>query len=247
MTAFDALPAALRAVAPALADADVTVWLAALLPDMRSSGLVTPRRIAAFLGQVAEESGGFTRLEEDLDYTALRLCQVWPSRFPNIDLARPFEHAPEALANHVYAGRLGNGDAASGDGWRFRGAGLIQLTGRTLYAQFAAAVGRAPEDAAAWLATAAGAAASACWYWTIRGHLNELADAWDIAGVTQRVNGGETNLATRIRLSNAALAALGGGMPPPAAGFADDPAAAAEDPADDLNAAELARIQQEPS
>jgi len=167
----------------------------------------TPHRVAMFIGQVAEESG-FHPIEEDLCYrSALRLCEVWPRRFPIVTYALPYVNAPEKLANKVYAGRLGNGDEASGDGWRFRGAGLIQLTGRALFTRFGVTVDKSAEDAAAWCLTKEGAAESACWYWHVN-ELNPLCDTWQIARVTERINGGLTNLATRERLCAKALHAL---------------------------------------
>ena len=123
------LSAAIGAVAPHMPDAIIGIWTDALSAPMRSSGIVTVNRVAAALGQFSEESGGFSVMQESLNYSAQRLCVVWPNRFPNLVAAAPYANNPEALANLVYAGRMGNGDAASGDGWRFRGEGLIQLTG----------------------------------------------------------------------------------------------------------------------
>lgn len=198
---------AIRAIAP---DADADLWADALERPMAEAAIGTPLRVAAFLGQVAEESGRFTMLEERLGYSAPRLMVVWPARFPSAAKANQYAMRPEKLANHVYAGRMGNGDEASGDGWRFRGRGLIQLTGRGNYAKFARDVGMRIETAAEWCGTPDGAAASACWYWTSRG-INALADAWDIAGVTRTVNGGLTNLVQRVRYSDLALVAIGAG------------------------------------
>ncbi len=222
------LAAAIAAVAPRV---DAQNWARILAPGMRSDGISTPRRAAMFLGQVAEETGGLTRFEEDLDYRPERLVVVWHARFPTLASALPYAHAPERLANHVYAGRGGNGDEASGDGWRFRGGGGLQVTFRDAYTLLAAACGRAPQDAADWARGAPeGAAFAACWAWStqFRG-LNALADAWDIAGVTRVINGGLTNLDTRTVLSNGALRVL-----------QDDGAPASHAPADlcadDLNA-----------
>jgi len=131
--------------------------------------------------------------------------QVWPSRFPTLESAQPYEHNPEKLADYVYSGRLGNGTPESGDGWRFRGEGLIELTGRGLYTQCAAEMQMTPEQLAAWMLTPPGAAASACWYWTFRGGLNEAADMWDLVTITKRVNGGMINYDTRVKYSEAAL------------------------------------------
>jgi putative chitinase len=132
---------------------------------------------------------------------------VWPREFPTVESAQPYIDNPEKLADVVYADRLGNGDASSGDGWEFRGEGLIQLTGRSLFTTFGETVGKSPEDTAAWLLTPEGAAASACWYWNTR-NLNPLADAWEVTRTTVVINGGTTNLADRLRLCNAALAAI---------------------------------------
>lgn len=199
---------ALAAVAPRLSDADLNAWWDALEPAMDAAGINTPRRAAAFLGQVAEETGGFSTLAENLNYSAPRMCQVWPSRFPTLAAATPYARNPQKLAARVYANRLGNGDESSGDGWTYRGRGLIQLTGKALYTQFGQSCGKTAAEAAAFLETKEGAAASAAWYWGMR-HLNPLADAWNLSGITKLVNGGLTNLQTRITLSNAALHALG--------------------------------------
>jgi transposase len=143
-----------------------------------------------------------------------RAARPPPFRVGTLAAPAPYADNPEALANLVYAGRMGNGDAASGDGWRFRGEGLIELTGRELDARFAVAFGKTPDDAVAWLLTPPGAATSACWYWSLRS-LNPLVDVWDIAAITRLVNGGLTSLQTRVNLSNLALAAIGA-LPPPA-------------------------------
>lgn len=206
--ALPGLDAAIRACAPMLDDADIAAWVEALSPPFCNAGIDRPRRMAAFVGQCAVESGGFRLLSENLSYSAPRLCQVWPSRFPTLAAAAPCAHNPETLANRVYANRLGNGDEASGDGWLFRGRGLIQLTGRANYARFAASVGLAVEAAADHAATRSGAAETAVWFWTDKG-LNALADAWALDDITRRINGGLTAAEERRRLCNAALAVLG--------------------------------------
>jgi len=197
------LPRVIAAVAPR---ADAETWSAALAAPMRSAGITTPRRIAMFIGQLACESGGFRLLEEDLVYRASRLCQVWPAYFPTLADAIAYANNARGIANRVYANRLGNGDADSGDGWRYRGRGLVQLTGRGLYSALARVEPRAGDPD--WLTTPAGAAISACWYWSERGELLALSDAWDIEGVTRRINGGETDLAARTAAVEAALAVL---------------------------------------
>lgn len=206
---LSALPAAIKAVAPKLPADQVAAWAAAFAAPMTKAGMTTARRAAAFLGQLAEETGEFTVFQENLNYSAARLMQVWPSRFPTLAVANTYQHNPQKLASYVYANRLGNGDAASGDGWIFRGAGPIQLTGKSTFAAFGATVGKTAEEAAAYVQTPEGGAASACWYWTSRS-LNPLADAWNISGITTKVNGGLTNEAVRLSLSETELKAFGG-------------------------------------
>lgn len=200
---------AVKALAPKLSAQVVDRWCAALIPEFVKAGVTTQKRIAAFLGQVAVESADFTALTENLYYTAPRLCAVWPSRFPNAVTAAPYAGEPEKLANHVYAGRMGNGDEATGDGWMFRGGGLIDLTGRATYTLFAQSCGKTVEEASDWVRTIEGAAASAVWFWSSH-ELNALADTWSIQSITEKVNGGLTDLATRVANSNIALRALGG-------------------------------------
>lgn len=224
---------ALAAVAPHV---HAETWIAALEPPMRSANIMTPRRIAMFLGQCSEESWQFTRLVEDLNYSEDGLCRVWPAHFvPGSTLARECAGNPELLANTVYAGRIGNGGEASGDGWTFRGRGLIQLTGRSNCSRFARLVGK-PLDSAflTWCETPEGAAASACWFWADR-RLNALADVWDVADVTRAISGAMGNYQSRLRATSAALRALGGvgGAPDRVA-----PGIALHTPANPLNAPE---------
>ena len=196
------------AVAPHLT-ADVrAAWLTALIEPLLKADITTPRCVAAFLGQCAVESAGFGSMEEDLSYSATRLCEVWPSRFPNIEAAEACALHPEALANRVYANRLGNGDEASGDGWRFRGRGLIQITGRGNYQRFAQAMSMTLDQAVEHAATRAGAADSAAWFWSVN-ELNALANTWSIDLMTRKINGGMAGAAERTRLCEAALQAIG--------------------------------------
>jgi putative chitinase len=204
----DRLDLALQAVAPHLTDEDRAGWIAVLAEPLRKAGVATPRGLAAFLGQCAVESGGFRCLEEDLSYSAARLCQVWPSRFPNAEAAEACALQPEALANRVYANRMGNGDEASGDGWRYRGRGLIQISGRTAYSHFAMAMNMPVAQAVELAATQAGAANSAVWFWSVN-RLNTLANTWSIDLITRKINGGMTGAAERTRLCQVALRAIG--------------------------------------
>lgn len=200
--------AALQAVAPHLSGEERSAWIAALAEPLHKAGITAPRSIAAFLGQCAVESAGFHSLEEDLSYSAARLCQVWPSRFPDAATAELCALQPEILANRVYADRMGNGDEASGDGWRFRGRGLIQITGRTTYQQFARAMSMTLEQVTEHAATQPGAAASAAWFWSAN-QLNALAGTWSLDLISRKINGGTTDAAERNRLCEAALHAIG--------------------------------------
>lgn len=169
-------------------------------------GIDTPVRQAGFIAQVAHESGNFSRLEEGLNYSAQRLTQVWPRRFPTLEAAKPFAANPEALANNVYSGRMGN--TQPGDGFRFRGRGLKQLTGRDNYTRYARASGFDVVANPDMLLTPEVAADSAGWFWSANG-CNDLADRRDWKGLTQKINGGTLGLAERLTLTQRALKALG--------------------------------------
>jgi predicted chitinase len=208
-TVIPTLAAALNLAAPAVSTA---VWGPTLSAAFIKFEMTSNRRIAAAIGQFLVEAGaGFQELVENLNYThAERLVEVFPNEFPTVADAEPYLGKPEALANRVYANRNGNGTAASGDGYLFRGRGLIQLTGRTEYTEFAATVGMIPEQAATYCETPAGAAMSGCWYLSSRGCLL-LADVWALSKITLKVNGeamvGNTQ---RIAYSNTMLKGLGG-------------------------------------
>lgn len=204
----------LSAIMPACPDAES--WTAALNVAMAQFDITTACRMAAFLAQLAQESGQLTRLAENLNYTASRLMQVWPARFPTLDKARLYERNPEKLANYVYAKRLGNGDETSGDGWRYRGRGLIQLTGRGNYRSAALGIGQPLEEQPELLEQPGPAALSAAWFWKSHG-LNELADdrnededTEDFKTITRRINGGTVGLKERIAFWEKAKAVLKG-------------------------------------
>ena len=201
-----------EAITAAAPKADVAIWEAALTPWLIKAEITTARRVSAFLGQCAVEAGpGFSSLREDLDYThADRLVAVYHDEFKTDAEAQPYVNDPIKLANRVYANRDGNGDEASGDGARFLGRGLVQITGRGAYEPCSVWCGKSVDDAAAWAETPGGAAASACWYWTAN-RLNSLADAWSISMITRRVNGpAMEGAAARLSAANAALKAMGG-------------------------------------
>lgn len=156
-----------------------------------------PVRLNFFLAQIGHESAGLTALEENLDYSAVRLTQVWPKRFPTVALARPFARNPARLADRVYAGRMGNGDEGSGDGWQFRGRGYIQLTGRDAYRAVGELTGLDLEGEPDLAAAAETALAVAGGFWAWKG-LNAVCDTGDFARLTRRVNGGTHGMADRL-------------------------------------------------
>jgi putative chitinase len=147
------------------------------------------RRIAGFLAQLAHESGGFNFVKENLNYSADGLRKTFAKYFPTDELAKAYARQPEKIANRVYANRMKNGDEASGDGFRFRGRGLIQLTGRDNYTRFAASLGISIDETIEYLETPSGAVASAGWFWDNNG-LNQFCDKDDFITLTKRINGG---------------------------------------------------------
>ena len=201
-----AFGAALVRVTPRI---DRAKWEPALTQGFQKFALTNNQRIAAAIGQFMVEAGEtFQEVVENMSYSAERMTEVWPSTFKTLNDALPYAHQPEKLGNFIYANKLGNGNEASGDGYRFRGRGLIQLTGRDEYSQFGAAVGMTAEQVSDYCETPEGAAISGCWYLSSRGCLPP-ADAWDIARVTLLVNGRKMqDYAKRLKYSNAMLAEL---------------------------------------
>jgi putative chitinase len=158
--------------------------------------ITTVERVAAFLAQCGHESADFTVLKENLNYSAEGLSKVFPKRFPTVAAAQPYNRNPEKIANKIYSDRMGNGPEASGEGYKFRGRGAIQLTGKENYSKFAASVGKTLDEAVGYTETLAGAIESACWFWNTN-KLNALADATDIVTLTKRINGGTIGLEDR--------------------------------------------------
>jgi len=189
---------------------DPAGWAPVLSAAMQHYEINTPARIASFLAQTGHESGQFNRLVESLNYTTpQRLMKVWPKRFPSEAIAAPYVRNEERLANFVYANRLGNGDAASGDGYKYRGRGLIQVTGRSNYAACGKALGLDLLNDPGLLIEPRYAALSAAWFWSSRG-LNALADdrtgdddLEDFTVITRTINGGTQGLKERLALLNA--------------------------------------------
>ena len=169
---------------------------------------LTPILAAHFFAQTAHESGDFKAFSENLNYSAKGLRGVFGKYFPTDVIAAQYERQPEKIANKVYANRMGNGDEASGDGYRYCGRGLIQLTGKDNYTWFAASLHITPDEASEYLQTFEGAAQSACWFWETN-NLNQWADKGDIVTLTKRINGGTIGLEDRIKHYEHALHVLG--------------------------------------
>ena len=182
--------------------------------ELPAQRIDTPLRLAHFIAQVAHESAMFRRVVENMNYSAEGLCAVFPRHFDRAT-AQAYARKPRAIGNRAYANRLGNGDESSGDGFRYRGRGLIQLTGRANYRAFGKWLGvdvvAAPE-----LVSERYAVASAVYFWTTR-KLNAIADRDDLNAVTRAINGGLNGLDDRLRLLEQARAALGATVIPAAA------------------------------
>jgi len=183
-------------------------WYKAVSEILPEYQINTPQRVAAFLAQCAHESGGFIFLKENLNYKAPSLRKVFPKYFPDDATAAAYANKPEKIANRVYANRMGNGDEASGDGWRYCGRGLIQLTGKDNYTFFAASLDIPVEEASEYLQTFEGAVQSACFFWE-QNNLNQWADKGDILTLTKRINGGTIGLEDRQKHYNHALHIFG--------------------------------------
>ncbi|RTL28037.1 MAG: glycoside hydrolase family 19 protein [Rhodocyclaceae bacterium] len=194
----------LKKVFPLCPDPDA--WATALAPALAKYEINTRDRICSFLAQTGHESGQFRNLVESLNYSAARLVKVWPKRFPTLDVATPYAQNEQKLGNFVYANRLGNGDVSSGDGFRYRGRGLIQLTGRSNYAAAGKAIGVDLVGNPEFLQQPTYAVLSAAWFWQSHG-LNALADdktddddLEDFREITRRINGGLVGVQERFAL-----------------------------------------------
>lgn len=187
----------LRTLFPRAAEPHLAAFAAQSDRLLRQFGIdATPTRLHFFLAQIGHESGGLTVTRENMSYSAERMMQVWPSRFPTLASARPFERNPERLANRVYGGRMGNGSESSGDGFRFRGRGYIQITGRDGYANVGREAGLDLVGQPDLAFDPEHALAVACGFWRWK-RLNELCDTGDFVRVTERINGGTTGMADR--------------------------------------------------
>jgi putative chitinase len=169
-------------------------WFEPLQETFEKYQINTPKRQACFIGQCMHESGGFKFLRENLNYSAKALMNAWPSRFPDADIAEKYARQPEMIANKVYSGRMGNTE--DGDGAKYIGRGLIQLTGKDNYMAFGEAIGEDLVSNPQLVEEPRYAALSAGWFWNKRG-LNALADAMDIETLTKRINGGNIGIDDR--------------------------------------------------
>lgn len=182
-------------------------WVPALNDTFARFQIVTPLQQAAFIGQCGHECGNFRILEENLNYRAETLMKLWPKRFPTREIADQYARNPKKIANKVYSGRMGNRDEASGDGFRFRGRGAIQLTGHSNYYHASQACGVDFVKEPDLVATPQYAALTAGWFWDTH-KLNRFADVRDWTGLTKRINGGIIGLDDRIKHINHALEVL---------------------------------------
>ena len=182
-------------------------WYTALCDQLPKYKITTPQRVAMFMAQCGHESANFTALKENLTYQAHALGSIWPKRFPP-GVAEQYAHNQEAIANRAYCDRMGNGPEASGDGWKFHGRGLIQLTGRSLYEAFAREIGKDLDDVVAYCETFDGAIESACFFWEHHG-LNAISDAGDIVHATKVINGGILGIDDRTARYRHALQIFG--------------------------------------
>ena len=180
-------------------------WFEPLTNTFFKFEIDTPKRQAAFIGQCGHESNNFRTLEENLHYSANALMRVWPSRFPDNDVAEKYANKPEKIANKVYAGRMGN--IEDGDGWKYHGRGLIQLTGKDNYSRCGEALDIDLVNNPDLLLEPEFAAASAGWFWRKHG-LNQLSDLGDWIAITKRINGGIHGIDDRVARTNKALAVL---------------------------------------
>jgi putative chitinase len=171
-------------------------WKAALDKILPKYEINTKLRAAAFIAQCSHESGQFTVMHENLNYRAETLVKVFPKYFPSLAVANQYAKQPEKIANRVYGNRMGNGVETTGDGFKFCGRGLIQLTGKDNYTKLAKYLGLELANLCEYLCSIEGALESACWFWQTH-HLNALADKKDMLAITKAINGGTNGLDER--------------------------------------------------
>lgn len=189
-------------------------WYDAMCDILPLWEIDTVERVAGFIAQCGHESRNFAVLTENLNYSAAALNKIFPKYFIRAGRAADAYHRqPEKIANVIYANRMDNGNTESGDGWRFRGGGILQLTGRYNYTQFGKAMDMSAEKAVDYVRTKKGALDSACWFWDTN-NINKYCDAQDIVGMSKRINGGTIGLEDRKKHYLHALDVLGGDYEP---------------------------------
>jgi len=184
-------------------------WYDAMKEMFPKYQIITKHRVAGFLAQTAHESANYKTITENLNYSSKALDAIFGKYFKRAGVdAQKYHRQPEKIANRIYANRMDNGDTASGDGWRFRGGGILQLTGRYNYTEFGKSVGMSAEEATDYVRTPKGAIESACWFWKTN-NINKYCDNDDIVKMTKRINGGTIGLADRKKHYAHALHMLG--------------------------------------
>lgn len=205
---FEVTLSLLKAVAPSTKESTLLQYVEPMNKMCAHYGInATKERLAAFLAQVAHESGGFVFTKENLNYSAQGLMTTFKKYFPTSDIAGKYARKPQMIANKVYANRMGNGPESSGDGSKFCGRGLIQLTGKTNYSMFAKDLDITLEECVTFLSEIDGVVSSAGWFWD-KNNLNKFCDKNDFVGLTKAINGGVNGLSHRTECYNAALKAL---------------------------------------
>jgi putative chitinase len=182
-------------------------YLNHILETFEKFDLSTIERQAAFLSQCAHESANFSQVVENLNYSKEALLRTWPKHFADINFATPYHRNPQMIANRAYRNRMGNGDEASGDGWKYRGRGFIQITGKNNYRVCGDALDIDLMASPELLETSKYAVLSAGWFWHVN-HINDLADDENTLEVTRRINGGTNGLTDRISKYDTAKKAL---------------------------------------
>jgi len=185
-------------------------WYESMYEALPQYGITTIPRVAAFIAQCAHESGGFSTLEENLNYKAATLTKIWPQRYP-AGTAEQYAGKPELIANKSYGGRMGNGTESSGDGWKFRGRGLLQLTGKDNYSSCSKFMFQDDTllENPDILLDAYYAVHSAGWFWH-KNNLNQYADSNDFVTMTKKINGGTIGLEDRKKHYAHAVEVLSG-------------------------------------
>ncbi len=181
-------------------------WLPYLYSALKHHNIWSKPRTCAFLAQTIHESAGFTILSENLNYSQQGLRKVFPKYFPDDNIAFRYARQPQSIANLVYAGRMGNGSEASGDGFKYRGRGIIQITGKTNYSDCSKFLFNDSRliDSPDMLIQKEYAILSACWFW-VKNNLNTYADKGDFVGLTKRINGGTIGLPHREEVFSQAM------------------------------------------